>query len=272
MGWTYAHRCIGLTHKEFFAGVFDGEKGRLLDAAGVGYDQVYVAYALLDPTGAITDVIGVAIHTKWIRSQNCENYGYKAFEESEGPYIHRCPERILDLLTPTTDEGALKWRAACRQQIHSQRERARFQLHDLVLFPHDLHFSNGDRLRLLRVVSPGRRLRFDAPLPLGRSLLGQYRVRRHDLGGTVVLASTNPRARGASRQLRDLLEAYGADAVGDAYQQILNDNGYYFPLSDALSDPEKAEDAVAALLMRVIDAQGQPASPGHPGQQLRLRL
>ena len=45
------------------------------------------------------------------------NIGYKDMEESEGPYYYNCPERILKLLTPTSNEYALRWRKKCWERI-----------------------------------------------------------------------------------------------------------------------------------------------------------
>lgn len=43
------------------------------------------------------------------------DWGYKDMDETMHPYYYDCPKSILDLLTPTTNENALKWRAMCRQ-------------------------------------------------------------------------------------------------------------------------------------------------------------
>lgn len=40
----------------------------------------------------------------------------KTIPETYHPYYYKCPKKILNLLTPTTNEDALKWRAQCRQR------------------------------------------------------------------------------------------------------------------------------------------------------------
>lgn len=40
----------------------------------------------------------------------------KTMEESVGPYYYDCPTSILELLSPTEDKWALKWRAKCYQK------------------------------------------------------------------------------------------------------------------------------------------------------------
>ena len=42
-------------------------------------------------------------------------WGYKPLDEDAGPVYDECPPAILDLLTPTDNEFALRWRAACRE-------------------------------------------------------------------------------------------------------------------------------------------------------------
>ena len=41
------------------------------------------------------------------------NFGYKAMDETSGPYKYSCPTKILKLLTPTNNETANEWRKAC---------------------------------------------------------------------------------------------------------------------------------------------------------------
>lgn len=51
------------------------------------------------------------------RSDPYFNFGYKAISETSGPYKCDCPKSILDLLTETDNEYALRWRAACREKF-----------------------------------------------------------------------------------------------------------------------------------------------------------
>lgn len=45
------------------------------------------------------------------------NFHYKDMDETCGPYQCDCPKGILDLLTPTENEYANQWRAACRENL-----------------------------------------------------------------------------------------------------------------------------------------------------------
>ena len=50
-----------------------------------------------------------------VDSKNYYNFSYKDMDETCGPFCYDCPESILKLLSPTTSEFALKWRAGCRK-------------------------------------------------------------------------------------------------------------------------------------------------------------
>lgn len=43
------------------------------------------------------------------------NFAYKDMTETMYPYYFDCPKSILDLLTPTDNETANRWRAKCRE-------------------------------------------------------------------------------------------------------------------------------------------------------------
>lgn len=48
------------------------------------------------------------------------NFSYKDMSEDMGPLIYTCPASILNLLTPTACEYAIKWRAKCREYIEKK--------------------------------------------------------------------------------------------------------------------------------------------------------
>lgn len=51
------------------------------------------------------------------------NFSYKDMDETCGPYQHDCPKSILDLLTPTDNEYANEWRAACYRNIKRKQDK-----------------------------------------------------------------------------------------------------------------------------------------------------
>jgi hypothetical protein len=49
-------------------------------------------------------------------------------DETMGPVESRCPERILDLLTPTDSEYANEWRARCRAFHAASKARPKIKV------------------------------------------------------------------------------------------------------------------------------------------------
>ena len=60
-------------------------------------------------------VFGYVILTTTRKNQWETEFAYKANSECAGPCERRCPDSILNLLTPTEDGYALKWRKDCRE-------------------------------------------------------------------------------------------------------------------------------------------------------------
>ena len=56
---------------------------------------------------------------------------YKDIDEEMGPFESKCPESILDLLTPTESNYANEWRERCRAYANSKAKDVRKQLNKL---------------------------------------------------------------------------------------------------------------------------------------------
>ena len=50
------------------------------------------------------------------------NFSYKDMSETMGPFYYDCPKSVLDVLSPTDNEDALKWRAKCRERIEKKKD------------------------------------------------------------------------------------------------------------------------------------------------------
>ena len=50
------------------------------------------------------------------------NFGFKAMNETCGPYYYDCSQKILDLLTPTNDLWANEWREGCKERLEQKRK------------------------------------------------------------------------------------------------------------------------------------------------------
>jgi hypothetical protein len=226
MGWMFVERPKGTSHREFFARELDHVRGHVIDAASVGFTEVYLAYELSgqdegDPHG----VVGIACRVAW--RHDLYNFGYEEFCESVMPHLTNCPQRILDQLTEydfgdaRANERSRNWRTRCRAAIERRQSRPRLAVGDLVLFPERLFFTNGVEAQVLRVVQAGRRLRF--ALPFDRRTL---RVRRHNLDGAKVIGSPSPRDEmQPSAPLAALIESRGADLVGQAFRYAWDEEG-----------------------------------------------
>lgn len=53
----------------------------------------------------------------WVNTKDYFNFGYKIIGETSGPYRYNCPLKVLNSLSPTTNEWANEWREKCRENI-----------------------------------------------------------------------------------------------------------------------------------------------------------
>lgn len=125
MGWTY------YTAKFWKKGKIDrkaecdehltwsNENGvrRVLKSAMVG-STYYGAIEHIKPNGDRR--VWCAI---FLTSVDGWDFGYKDMDETCGPYQYDCPKSILDLLTPTDNEFALKWRKACYDNLEKKKAK-----------------------------------------------------------------------------------------------------------------------------------------------------
>lgn len=100
-------------------------------ASSVGLKVAYAAVERTPTNGDPVEVFAVIFLLDYAPKEPVYSFGYKDMTESEGPCYTECPERILKLLTPTTNEYALKWRAAC----HAHNNRFKPKAGDQVVFP-----------------------------------------------------------------------------------------------------------------------------------------
>lgn len=62
-----------------------------------------------------TNVISATIILTMSNLREYDNFQYKVIDENMGPVEAKCPQRIIQLLTPTDDEITNKWRKKCRE-------------------------------------------------------------------------------------------------------------------------------------------------------------
>jgi len=96
---------------------------RVLKSGIVARNEFYAAVEHVAPDG--TRKVWAAAHILKFAPSAADGYTFGVKEQSEdmGPYIARCPESILELLTPTESDWANKWRQQCRDYHTRRRER-----------------------------------------------------------------------------------------------------------------------------------------------------
>lgn len=170
MGWTYTHKPKGQKILDFFKERWDSEKIEILDCSTVK-KVAYMAMRKKDTN----EVFALVCLINYSR-EPMYNFGYKDMDETMGPCYYECPERILNLLTPTTFEYAIEWRKKCRERIEEKKRRGKITKGATVVLNRPVKFSDGC-LREKLFVRSARPLRF-ADSPDGHYL---YRVSRSHL-------------------------------------------------------------------------------------------
>ena len=78
--------------------------------------------------------------------------GVKWMDEDMGPNESDCPEKILDLLTPTTREYATAWRERCRLNLGRRAAVKVLQCGDIVALTRPMHFNNGGDYQTFKIL------------------------------------------------------------------------------------------------------------------------
>jgi hypothetical protein len=155
MGWTYQHKEKGLPIKDFFINAFDyknedGSSGKVV-ACSSKLGTSYLAYEVSKPDGERA-VIGLVCLTAYDHN-DYYNFGYKDMSEEMGPNQCDCPEKILKMLTPTTNEYALEWRKNCQETIDKKKSAPKLKAGDIIEFDKPMTFTNGMDYKRLVVES-----------------------------------------------------------------------------------------------------------------------
>ena len=95
-------------------------------------------------------IFGVVALTT-VNKREYYNIAYKHMSEDEGPtYSYDCPESILNLLTETDNEYALRWREKCRKKLEEKKikQASQKKLKDLpdgtaIEFVSNANYGNG---------------------------------------------------------------------------------------------------------------------------------
>lgn len=124
MGWLFFEKPTNI--KRWFEDqlTWDNEekgvKHRCLASSILRRTTAYGAMEITGP-GAEHRVIGIVFLLKYAPKEYPYDFGYKDLDEDMGPFESQCPDRVLDLLTPTENETALRWRERCREYNQETR-------------------------------------------------------------------------------------------------------------------------------------------------------
>jgi len=177
MGWTSLNKTAGMSVKDFFCKEFNSVSSEasleVIDCSAT-LSEAYLAIEVIR-AGKPREVFAMVCLIHY-NPKSYHNFSYKDMEETAGPYYYNCPERILNLLTPTTNQYAMEWRRECRETIEQKKARPSFKVGDILEFKEPISFSNAWKLKRLKAVNK-RKLIFKSPdtnavrFKLGRNLL-----------------------------------------------------------------------------------------------------
>jgi len=125
MGSTSYNVPDGQSRKDSAVDYFTNDAGWVVHHASTKGRVVYAACSVrpnrtdFDPN----EIFGVVALTSQNKA-DYYNFTIKVMTDTMGPGYGDCPAKILDMLTPTDNEFANSWRAACRA-LHRQRAEAR---------------------------------------------------------------------------------------------------------------------------------------------------
>ncbi len=115
MGWDYHHEMAPYDRRSICRNSI-GNGYEVVKDAVVG--TTYYAAVKSPRDGKVGAVI---ILTKIDRNGYC-NFGMKFMDEEMAPFERNCPRSVLDALSPTDNEYAIKWRETCWAKIHEPKD------------------------------------------------------------------------------------------------------------------------------------------------------
>lgn len=115
MGWDYHHEMAPYDRRAICRNSI-GNGYEVVKDAVVG--TTYYAAVKSPHDGSISAVV---ILTHIDRNGYC-NFGMKFIDEECGPYHCDCPRAVLDVLSPTDNRYAIKWRQACRERLSEKKD------------------------------------------------------------------------------------------------------------------------------------------------------
>lgn len=123
MGWTTTDIPYGLKMTEVLKRKYTWESEhhsfKVLESSLVKLHTWYAAIERKEKGSNNLEVVAAVVLVR--KSPRYPEFSYKAMDEHAGPVERECPEKILKLLTPTTNQYATQWRADCWNNIQKRK-------------------------------------------------------------------------------------------------------------------------------------------------------
>ena len=161
MGWTETNWTKGTKVKDWFKENYNQEtdkvKQTVLDAALVARTEAFAAIERINKETGERQVLMAVVIMKFYPKAHYYNFAYKSMDETCGPYIYRCPKRLMKLLTPTDNEYALNWRKRVEDywttKDKTNKAMKKLNVGDTIVFKETIKFNNGTSYKSLQVLS-----------------------------------------------------------------------------------------------------------------------
>jgi hypothetical protein len=109
MGTWFYHKQPGESMRDFIVrNEFSSDAIKIV-ASAIYLREAYFAIRV-NQTGAVVGVVVTIEHSR-------EGIGLKVMAEDVGPYYWNAPAKILDALTETDNQSAIRWRDSCRKVL-----------------------------------------------------------------------------------------------------------------------------------------------------------
>lgn len=187
MGWTSTHKPNYLTTIEYFRNILTSDNHEVLDIAFVQRSEIYAAVKIHSTQEVVAFVAMVTF------GKGYYNLSYKNMDESMGPAINNCPERILKLLSPTDCDSALKWRKQCMDRIKKRKSNPKLQRGMVIRFKNEILFRHGSELNTFIVLNPRSSIFSDARYIRSLYRITNFRDREFEVVGQCLNLDKLPR-------------------------------------------------------------------------------
>lgn len=176
MGWLFTSDYRGGGVRAYLDREFmhedDAQSHEIVKSALVAMSRYFAAVRTTSKSTGKSHVRALVALVKYDpKAADGMTLGWKAMDETTGPYVENCPLGILNLLTdPPPNEYAAAWRARCR--AHHAGKPLRPRPGEVLVFSEPIEFSDGSREARFKAYRHGHRaIRF-----LGLTTGGHYRI------------------------------------------------------------------------------------------------